>query len=68
MIRSFFAKLQRTNFYISVGCSVLFWFEASSGLKINLDKRKMYKVGEVDNLVSLAAVLVCQTGQLPSTY
>ena len=25
---------------------VLFWFEASSGLKINLDKSEMYKVGE----------------------
>ena len=47
---------------------VLFWFEASSGLKINLDKSEMFKVGEVDNLVSLATVLGCRTRQLPSTY
>ena len=47
---------------------VLFWFEASSGLKINLDKNEIYKVGDVDNLDSLATVLGFRTGQLPSTY
>ena len=47
---------------------VLFWFEASSGLKINLDKSEIYKVGDVDNLDSLATVLGCHSGQLPSTY
>ena len=47
---------------------VLFWFEVSFGLKINLDKSEMYKVGEVDNLVSLAMVLGCRTRQLLSTY
>ena len=47
---------------------VLFWFEASSGLKINLDKSEIYMVGDVDNLDSLATVLGYRTGQLPSTY
>ena len=47
---------------------VLFWFEASSGLKINLDKSEIDKVGDVDNLDSLAMVLGCRPGQLPSTY
>ena len=47
---------------------VLFWFKASSGLKINLDKSEIYKVGDVDNLDSQSTVLGCQIGQLPSTY
>ena len=47
---------------------MLFWFEASSGLKINLDKSEIYKVGDVDNLDSLSTVLGCHIGQLPSTY
>ena len=47
---------------------MLFWFEASYGLKINLDKSEMYKVGEVDNLVSLATVLGCRIGQRSSSY
>ena len=47
---------------------MLFWFEASSGLKINLDKSEIYKVGDVDNLDSLATVLGFRIRQLPSTY
>ena len=47
---------------------VLFWFEASSSLKINFDKNEIYKVGDVDNLDSLATVLGCRIGQFPSTY
>ena len=47
---------------------VLFWFEVSSGLKINLDKSELNLVGEVDNASALAAKLECKTGSLPSTY
>ena len=47
---------------------VLFWFEASYGLEINLDKSEIDKVSDVDNLDSLATVLDCCTGQLPFTY
>ena len=47
---------------------ILFWFEASSGLRINLDKSELIPVGEVDNVEGLAAELGCQIGSLPSTY
>ena len=47
---------------------VLLWFEASSRLKINLDKSELILVGAVDNLDALAAKLGCRTGHLPTTY
>ena len=47
---------------------VLFWFEASSGLKINLDKSELIPIGKVDNVRALAAELGCRSGSLPSTY
>ena len=47
---------------------VLLWFEASSRLKINLDKSELIPVGGVNNLDALAAELGCQTRHLPTTY
>ncbi|KAJ9709590.1 hypothetical protein PVL29_001191 [Vitis rotundifolia] len=47
---------------------ILFWFEAASGLKINLDKSEIIPVGEVDEVDELAAELGCRVGQLPATY
>ena len=47
---------------------VLLWFEASSRLKINLDKSELIPVGDVNNLDALAAELGCQTRHLPTTY
>ncbi|KAJ9690905.1 hypothetical protein PVL29_013184 [Vitis rotundifolia] len=47
---------------------ILFWFEAASGLKINLDKSEIIPVGEVEDLDELAAELGCRVGQLPATY
>ena len=47
---------------------VLFLFEDSLGLKINLDKSILLPVGEVVNVADLAAKLGCRTGSLPSTY
>ena len=44
------------------------WFEAISGLKINLSKSEMVPVGNVSDLNSLAAILGCKTVQLPMTY
>jgi hypothetical protein len=44
------------------------WFEAISGLKINLSKSEMVPVGNVSDLDSLAAMLGCKTVQLPMTY
>ena len=47
---------------------VLFWFEVSLGLKINLDKSDSITIGEVANVSVLAVELGCRTGNLPSTY
>lgn len=44
------------------------WFEAISGLKINLDKSKLIPIGEISNIEHLASVLGCKVGSLPSTY
>ena len=47
---------------------ILLWFEASSSLKINLNKSELILMGNVVNLNALAAELDCRTGHLPSTY
>uniref|UniRef100_A0A2N9FD14 Splicing factor YJU2 n=1 Tax=Fagus sylvatica TaxID=28930 RepID=A0A2N9FD14_FAGSY len=47
---------------------VLTWFEAFSGLKINLGKSEMVSVGDVPNLADLAAILGCHCASLPMKY
>ena len=47
---------------------VLLWFEASSGLKINLNKSKLIPVGAVENMDALVVKLGCWIGHLPTTY
>ena len=47
---------------------LLMWFEAISGLKINLAKRKIIPVGGVVNMEVLANELRCKIGALPSSY
>ena len=47
---------------------VLCWFEAASGLKINLDKSMVIPVGEVDGVLDMAAEIGCRVGQLPTVY
>ena len=44
------------------------WFEAFSGLKINLTKSVIIPLGRVDNVEELAAELGCGVGSLPSSY
>jgi hypothetical protein len=44
------------------------WFEAISGLKINMLKSEMVPVGHVPNLVDLAAIMGCKIAQLPMSY
>ena len=44
------------------------WFEAISGLKINLDKSKLIPIREVFNIKDLARVFGCKVDSLPSTY
>ena len=46
----------------------LMWFEAFSGLKINLNKSVIIPLGRVDNVEVLAAELGCGVGSLTSTY
>ena len=47
---------------------ILMWFEALSGLKINLSKSALVTMGSVENLESLALKLGCKVGSLPTTY
>ncbi|RVW58902.1 Retrovirus-related Pol polyprotein from transposon RE2 [Vitis vinifera] len=47
---------------------LLMWFEAISGLRINLNKSEIFSVGKVENAELLTAELGCKVGSLPSTY
>ena len=47
---------------------LLMWFEAISGLRINLDKSDILSVGRVENLEALALEVGCKVGRLPSSY
>ncbi|RVW74330.1 LINE-1 retrotransposable element ORF2 protein [Vitis vinifera] len=47
---------------------LLMWFEAISGLRINLNKSEILPVGRVENAKLLAAELGYKVGSLPSTY
>ena len=47
---------------------ILMWFEALSGLKINLKKSEVIPIGTVDNVEELASELGCKVGSLPTPY
>ena len=47
---------------------LLMWFEAISGLRINLDKSEILPVERVENVELLGLELGCKVGALPSTY
>ena len=47
---------------------ILMWFEAFSGLKINLGRSAIFPVGRVENPKILALELGCDVGSLPTTY
>ena len=47
---------------------ILIWFEAVSGLKINLGKSELVPVGMVHNFDLLLNVLFCKQGTLPMKY
>ena len=44
------------------------WFEAMSGLRINLNTSKIIPVGAVDNVAKLALELGSRIGSLPTLY
>ena len=45
-----------------------FWFEAASGLRINLAKSEIIPVGEVEEVDVMAVELGCRVSSLPSSY
>ncbi|RVX14550.1 LINE-1 reverse transcriptase-like [Vitis vinifera] len=47
---------------------LLMWFEAASGMRINLDKSELIPVGRVVDIDDLALDFGCKVGSLPSTY
>ena len=47
---------------------ILLWFEAASGLRINLAKSEIISVGEVEEIQELAVELGCRVGSLPFQY
>ncbi|RVW31255.1 putative mitochondrial protein [Vitis vinifera] len=47
---------------------ILLWFEAASGLRINLAKSEIIPVGEVEEILEMVAELGCRVGSLPSQY
>ena len=49
-------------------CWILAWFEALSGLNINLEKSSLLPVGRVDDVEGLAFELGCNIGSLPIEY
>ena len=47
---------------------LLMWFEAMSGLRVNLEKSKLILVGRVDIVVDLAQEFGCKISVFPSSY
>ena len=47
---------------------VLTFFEAVTGLRVNMSKSEMVPVGVVSNLSVLADIMCCNIGTLPMTY
>uniref|UniRef100_A0A2N9HEY0 Reverse transcriptase domain-containing protein n=1 Tax=Fagus sylvatica TaxID=28930 RepID=A0A2N9HEY0_FAGSY len=47
---------------------VLTWFEAITGLRINLGKSELVPVGDVSDVEGLADILGCKTASLPMQY
>ncbi|RVW15066.1 putative ribonuclease H protein [Vitis vinifera] len=47
---------------------LLMWFEAISGLRVNLEKSELIPVGRVENVDELADEFGYRVGKLPSTY
>ena len=48
--------------------SILVWFEATLGLRVNLGKSELVQVGDVPFLEELANILGCKTMTLPMKY
>ena len=53
--------------YIHVN-QILHWLEASSNLKVNLNKSELISIGEIPRVEELAFMLGCGVGKLLVTY
>ena len=47
---------------------VLIFFEAITGVKVNVGKSEIVPVGEVGHMDALARILCCKVGRLPMSY
>ena len=47
---------------------LLMWFEAMSGLRVNLEKSELIPIGRVENVEELVDEFSYKVGNLPSTY
>ena len=47
---------------------VLSYFQAFTGLKVNIGKSEIIPIGEVNNIDALANILQCRVGMLPMKY
>jgi hypothetical protein len=47
---------------------ILIWFEATSGLRVNLGKSELVPIGDVPFVEDLADILGCKTSTLPMIY
>ncbi|RVX21782.1 Transposon TX1 uncharacterized 149 kDa protein [Vitis vinifera] len=62
------AILQANKEHLTYLSWILLWFEAASGLRINLDKSEIIPVGVVEEIEEMAVELGCRVGSLPSQY
>lgn len=53
---------------ISIIYVLFLFFEAVSGMKINLSKLELVPVGDVDDIEGLARILVCRVVSLPMKH
>ena len=56
------------NYQLKFMSWILMWFEAMSGLKINLNKSEIIPIGLVTNATKLASEMGCKIGSLPTSY
>jgi len=52
---------------VNLSC-ILIWFQAVSGLSVNLTKSSILPAGQLDNMQILAGVLDCKIDFFPITY
>lgn len=48
--------------------TILLFFEASSGLKVNWGKSNLFPIKEVTNILNLADILGCKVENMPTVY